>query len=248
MNDKRFIFLTKSAGVMDKMGDSRYSNERFIDFIRQDTCSSGKFMSAFYSAPLEIRLPTNEIPGSWSKWEIHELKIPDIEDTLENDDFKISVPEIPGEERLFIPRGALFKRKREIIPKANMKVVARGIKGDLIPKDINACFCSIINGVYFLVEDYTTASLSNSSRTSMSSDRMSKFIKLCEILDDDSVLFINIALLNSYVEPSTTMVKRFYYLSFIYGMEECDRLLRKVYKDRFAEQINSIKYVLRNSK
>ena len=225
----KLVWVSKADGVIKNNG-ADYSNEEFVNTILNDTTSMGKFMSTIFPSPTKIVL-NGSTPASWIPWEVPErieIEKINISNTLE---------EIPFEKRMFVSRGELSSRVRALGDICHYSVSYKGITDSGVPDNIYSTIESIVNICYALVERNTTASLSSQKRKASPLKR-SKYAATEELIKTSSV--IDLALLESYSEPSIALMKRFYCLASIYGSDNIKAIVNEVYANSYKRQIDSV--------
>lgn len=226
------FWLTKSDGVVNQIDERRYSNSRFVDAVRSDDTPMGKLMQSRFPTETVITLLGEGVPGHWVKWENRTLDIPKVDSLI------VSFPEVPTEDRLHMTRGEISQRTRQVMDEAKMSVTPRGIKnnsGPLGPEELTA---SIVHGVYHMFEKHTLASM-KSRKAPLSADKRIRLQTAKDILSQRRNV-LEIALLNSYIEPSPTMMSRAYHLGAVYGMGMVNAVINDVYHRHYHDQVTSI--------
>lgn len=235
MTDNSF-WLTKSDGVVNNIGENRYSNSCFVEAVRSDDSPMGKLMQSRFPTETVITMLGDTTPDHWVRWDNRPLNVPLI------DKMMVEFTEVPATDRLHLSRGDISTRTREVMSAARMTVTPRGIKnnsGPLTPEELAS---SIVHGVYHMVEKHTLASM-KSQNSPLSADKRVRFHSAREILTERRNV-LDIALLNSYIEPSPTMMSRAYHLGAVYGMGMVHAVINDVYHRHYRDQVESVKACL----
>lgn len=233
------VWVTPSDGVIEKIDDTHYSNSNFVSMIHSDTSSLGYMMSSQFPTPTSITL-RGDIPPSWVQWHIPTMSDDDIADSvIQRLSSMNDIPEIPGNERLWIPKKKQSQRIRHIAPMAFFSVTSRGIISQGIPPSVIDALASIVAGVYMIVERATIASIKSKQKTTVSPSRKTKITTAYDIISSRHHVATS-SLISVYAEPSTTTAMRLFYVSCVLGVERTHKICDMVYYTVCEEQLFSI--------
>lgn len=238
------VWVTPSDGVVYKKNgeDNVFTNEKFVQEVSKDKSAIGYMMASSFPAETTITL-SKGVPESWVKWAIPE----DVDMCFTECEKIISqhekLPEIPGGDRLWIPRKDQSIRIRHILKYANFIVSPRGIKSNGIPKTINDTIVSTVYSIYAMVEKSTIASIQSRKRNHVSPKRLSNMLAAYDIVSRRKNI-ADVLMITSYAEPSTTASLRFYYLTTILGLDNTHRICDRLYYGFFETQLYSIEETL----
>lgn len=229
------LYATRSDGLLVERGVTPagarvFDNSRFVDAITSDASPWGAMMTTMHPTPLTISV--REPSSSWETWsdEVDPQVASGMVDSLPE--------EIPAAERLRIGRKDLSVRSTEILTKADMSVSPRGIADARTPSTPEKAVAGLVYQAYYLVERNTTASL-KSAGSRLSSLRRGKFASVVDILDQGGDI-LGVTLLSTYTEPSLTMIRRFFYVATLIGVEHTHEMLNTIYRQRCAAQCEAV--------
>lgn len=230
------LYASRSDGILQERestspGLRTFDNARFVETISGDSSPWGAMMSTLHPTPLTISVKAPST--TWETWseEIVDLEIAaGLVDALPE--------EIPAAERLRIGRKGLSTRSTEILTLADMSVTPRGVADAGTPVTAEKALAGLVYQAYYLVERNTTASL-KSAGSRLSSLRRGKFSSVVDILTGEENI-LGVTLLSTYTEPSLTMIRRFFYVATIVGVERAHEMLDDLYRRRCAEQREAV--------
>lgn len=232
-SEKNKVWIVPNIGVVERVGDNTFSNEEYVEEISRDLSPMGRLMHLSYPTTTTITLQ-GDIPPHWVEWDVMDEE--DIDNTLTLGGFP---QEIPGDKRLWIPRGEQSKRMRSIAPHAFFTPTPRGFTNSGVPPTIADNFSAIIHGIYMIIEKNTVASIKDKTKTTLPSSRTKKVFSVSDILHEKSNI-ADVCLVSAYTEPSTTTMQRIHYLAGVYGSGKIKEMIDSSYLDYCEEQVFSV--------
>ena len=227
------VWITKNGIVKREKKEGKvFSNEFFVLLLKEDDQVTSKLVQSMFPRPVQITLG-KDIPDHWVCWDVADF------DTLRNLALDVPVEEIPSSKRLFLPRRDIFSRKRKLMDSSGMIVTRRGVVSAGAPKTVEECCQHVVMCVYHLLENNSISSLKGDSIDNLSKDRQERLSSAVDIVKGE-VPVRRAFLFSAYTEPTITAIKRFYYLSAIYGIEEMTKLIFDLYEKNCKKQKESI--------
>lgn len=231
------VWIVPNIGLVEKTGDKSFNNDTYVGEIHADSTPMGNLMRLSYPTTTNIKIVA-ETPPHWVQWEPQPLN------TLgESITHAVMPEEIPGDTRLWVPRGEQSQRTRSIARAALFHTTPRGIVDKGIPHSIEENFASIIYGLYMLVEKNTVASIKDKKKTSVSGGRMKKMLAVADIIVQRENI-VDVCLVSGYTEPSSTLMQRIYYMAGVYGVNATKKAIDDVYFTHFEEQAYSVEEMM----
>ena len=233
------VWINPSDGVVRKKNESQFNNLRFVSMIHDDKTALGYMMSMRYPASTNITLK-GDIPNSWEQWDVPEISVCDIIDKCCKElEGLLSIGEIDGSQRLWIPRKEQSQRMRHIVPYAGFSISPRGINPVGAPKDVIECITQVVAGVYAIVEKNTVASIKNKEKKRLASVRVKKMNTCFDIISRRQNV-AEASIISSYSEPSSTTALRLFYLYDVLGKELTHYICDSIYYSLYEDQLHSV--------
>lgn len=234
------VWLTPGAGVVNKISDNLWSNELFVENIKNDSSALGLFMKSRFPSSMKMSFIGGEssIPETWVSWGSKEKEI-DLDYIYENS--KSGLVNISNSERFSLSRSEVSKRYRSILDNSSMKISGRGIKSAVSPQNINDAVVDAIFAIHFVVERETTASISGKVSENISKTKLRNVNDIRDIVNNVKNYDItDILLFSTYIQPSPIGISRIFEVGSVLGVEESKKLISDCYKVVHSEQIDSI--------
>ena len=236
MAKNQIFWVTPADGVLEEVdSDSQfhtYTNHSFIEEIQFDDSSMSKLMSSKYPSETTITLKSDP-PQHWKEWAKKPIQTSVIESLMKPEE----IEEISPKDRLYITRSDVSKRTRLIMNKCYMKVTPKGIESQGIPDSTDETFSALVNMCYFMVEKNTIANMKSSS-SKLSNDRIRRYSAIMEIISRRENI-LSTSLMSAYIEPSSTMLDRMYFLSALYGSSTVNAMVNDLYYRNYYQQVES---------
>lgn len=235
----RKVWVNPSDGVVEKNDNGDYDNTHFVSLIHADKTALGYMMSMRYPTSTTITLK-GDIPDFWSQWDIPDMSEEDIaEKCCSMLNGVMSIGELRGDERLWVPRKKQSERMRHISRYSGFSVTAKGIVSNGVPKTFLDCISQSVAGIYSIIEKNTIASIRDSSKTSISPARLKKMNACYDIMHRRNTIS-DVTLISSYAEPASTTALRIFYLYAIIGKKKTHSIIDTIYYTVFEEQLFSV--------